>query len=262
MMATKGLWPRVGNQACLHPSKRVSVAETFPAHTLWNVLPARSPDDPLRLALAVVFMSECFDVIVRHEFAHLALGHLAGDACQAVNGDPLAVQALELAADGHAAIWGLEPLKDLPRKFGKYPGHIDEAYRAFHPTPDDAMVNYLLVIFFVLRLMDETGWNNRTLMHRDHPPAPMRFHATCIHLIEHFKQNGNAAAEAQILRTMRDIWELGELIFATTLGRTPKHGIKQLTLSEESEQHYNRVSDRARTLPEHLFGLSNERAAK
>ena len=60
------------------------------------------------------------------------------------------------------------------------------------------MVNYLLVIFFLFRLMDETDWNNRTLSNRLHPSAPLRFHATCIHLIEHFKQNGDAQGEAQI----------------------------------------------------------------
>ena len=52
-------------------------------------------------------MGECFALIVRHEFAHLVLKHLAADAQRIVKGDPIARQALELAADGHAAIWGL-----------------------------------------------------------------------------------------------------------------------------------------------------------
>ena len=69
-----GLWPDVGNQNALRPPETRPAGGNFPAHVLWNVLPAQSPDDPMRLALGVVFMGECFDFIVRHEFAHLALG--------------------------------------------------------------------------------------------------------------------------------------------------------------------------------------------
>jgi hypothetical protein len=54
------------------------------------------------------------------------------------------------------------------------------------------MVNYLLSIFFVFRLMDETGWNSHTLPMWHHPPAPIRFHTVCIHLLKHFTNAGDA----------------------------------------------------------------------
>jgi hypothetical protein len=256
MMATAGLWPDVGKQETCHPSEQGCAADAFPAHVLWNVLPLRAPDDPLRKALAVVFMSECFDLIVRHEFAHLVLRHLAADAQLIVKSDPIARQALELAADGHAAIWGLHSLRHMTTIAERRTGIVRDAYREFHRTPDDALFNYLLTIFFVFRLMDETDWNNHTFG-RGHPPAPMRFHAACIHLVEHFKQAGEADGEGRVVQAMQEIWELGETIFAAALGRKPNPGIKRLTLSEMSEQHYNQMSDRARTLPQHLFGLAS-----
>ena len=199
-------------------------------------------------------MGQCFDFIVRHEFAHLALGHLNSDAGRAVNGDLLACQALELAADGHAAILGLEPLCDMPRKLGRPTGAIDEAHRVFHRTPYDAIANYLLAIFFVFHL-GKLGHANPS--RKVHTPAPIRFHATCIHLIEHCQQNADVEGAAQVQSTMQDIWEVGELMFAATLGRAPNHSIKQLVLSEESERHYDLISNRAKALPRHLLGLSN-----
>jgi len=255
MMATAGLWPDFGEQESLSSSEDYTAPEGFRAHMLWNVLPVRTPTDLLRTALATVFMSECFDQIVRHEFAHLVLGHLKDDAT-AIKADPIAVQALEFAADGHAAIWGLEPLRVMPRKFGRCPGVFDDAYREFHRSPDDAFVNYLLAIFFIFRLMDEKDWTNRTLASGRHPPAPMRFHGVCIHLVDYYRQHNDADGEARVLRTMNNIWELGEQIFAETLGVKPDPDIKRLTLSALSEDHYNRMSDKARTLPPHLFGLA------
>ena len=255
MMATAGLWPDIGGRITCHRSGQSRAADV-PAHLLWNVLPPRAPDDLLRMAFATVFMSECFDVIVRHEFAHLILGHLAADAQLIVKSDPIARQTLELAADGHAAIWGLHSLQHMPATLEGRTNIVSNAYREFHRTPYDALINYLLVIFLVFRLMDETDWNNHTLG-RGHPPAPMRFHAACIHLVEHLKQVGDAEGEARMLQAMHQIWELGEAIFAATLGRKPNPSIKWLTLGEISEQHYNQMSDRAWTLPRHLFGLGS-----
>jgi hypothetical protein len=256
MMATTGLWPSVGKQAVHHPSESSCNGDNFPAHMLWNVLPQHVPDDPLRMALAIVFMAECFDLIVRHELAHLVLGHLAPDAQLIVKSDPIARQALELAADGHSAIWGFHSLRHVPAALQGRTNVVSNAYREFYRTADDALINYLLMIFFVFRLMDETDWNNHTLG-RGHPPGPMRFHVACIHLIEHLRQAGDATGEAQMLQAMEQIWELGETIFALTLGRRPNPSIKWLTLSEMSEQHYNQLSDRAQTLPQHLFGLAS-----
>jgi hypothetical protein len=148
------------------------------------------------------------------------------------------------------------PVRRLPAALAGRTGILGDAYREFHRTPDSALINYLLAIFFVFRLMDETDWNNHTLG-VGHPPAPMRFHAACIHLVDHFKQAGDADGEARVVRAMQEIWELGEVIFAATLRTKPNPDIKRLTLSDMSEQHYNRLSDRAETLPQHLFGLSS-----
>jgi hypothetical protein len=260
MMATAGLWPGFGEQDSLSKSEPFTVPDGFRAHMLWNVLPARAPSDMLRIALATVFMSECFDFIVRHELAHLVLGHLREDT-RSIRADPLAVHALEFFADGHAAIWGLEPLRDMPRKIDRISGPLNDAYREFHRSPDDAFTNYLLVIFLVLRLMDETDWIERTIASKSHPPAPMRFNGVCIHFVEHFKQIGDSDGEARVLRTMQHIWELGERIFAATLGIEPNPDIKLLTLSELGEEHYERMSDKTRSLPPHLFDLGRDQPA-
>ena len=256
MMATAGLWPAFGQQAANSSREQWPATESFPAHILWNVLPTRSPEDPLRGTLAAVFIFECFDLIVRHEFAHLVLGHTAADCQSAVKDDPLAVQALELAADGHSAIWGLNTLRYWSQARNRVARPVDAGYLEFHRTPDDAMVNYLLSIFFVFRLMDETDWNSHTLPMRHHPPAPIRFHTVCIHLLEHFTNTGETEDHSRVLRTMREIWELGEFIFAKTFNRKPKTQVKELTLNEESERHYNLISDRAKTMQQDWFGLS------
>jgi hypothetical protein len=257
MMATAGLWPAFGKQAADPSREQWPATEDLPAHMLWNVLPERAPEDPLRTALAVVFMSECFDLIVRHEFAHLVLGHTAAHCQSVIKDDPIAVQALELAADGHSAIWGLNTLRSWSQASpNRIPRPIDAGYLEFHRTPDDAMVNYLLSIFFVFRLMDETGWNSHTLPMWHHPPAPIRFHTVCIHLLEHFTNAGDAEDYTRVLRAMQEIWELGEFIFAKTLNRKPNTEVKRLTLSEESECHYNLISDRAKTMQQRWFGLA------
>jgi hypothetical protein len=231
MMATPCLWP------------------------IWNILPQRAPNDPLPTALAIVFMTESFDQIVRHEFAHLVLRHVDEDA-KVIRTDRVAQHALELAADGHAAIWGLEPLHDLPRKLNKARGPVGDAYREFLKTPHDAFVNYLLVIFLIFRLMDNNNWTEEALKSRPHPPGPMRFHVACIHLIDHFQQNEDAESQTKILQAMEIIWELGEQIFASTFGKEPDPKIKQLTLSEMSEAHYELMSAKAQMLPTHLFGVA------
>jgi hypothetical protein len=202
-------------------------------------------------------MSECFDLIVRHEFAHLVLGHATEDIRHLAGVDPIASQALEFAADGHAAIWGLDPLQHIPKTLDRFPqNEVVKGYREFHRTLDDAMRNYLLAVFFVFRIMDEVSWSNDTLGTRQHPPAPMRFHTACIHLVEHFEQSGDSVAKARLFSAMQEIWELGEVIFAATLGKQPDHLVKDRTLSEEIERHYNLVSERAGSLPRYLFGLA------
>ena len=204
MMATAGLWPAFGKQATDPSRDQWPATENLPAHILWNVLPKRAPEDPLRTALAVVFMTECFDLIVRHEFAHLVLGHTGADCQCDVKDDPIAVQALELAADGHSANWGLNTLRYWSQPHDRITRPVDVGYREFHRTPDDAMVNYLLSNFFVFRLMDETSWNGHTLPMLHHPPAPIRFHTVCIHLLEHFTNAGDAEDYARVLRTMQE----------------------------------------------------------
>ena len=267
MMATDGLWTKIGKTKSAF-SERVA-AETACAHGEATSPPFDLPDDPLRLAFATVFAAECFDFIVRHELAHLVLGHCqfmaigghkAGmedsDGRLAQGVDTITAQVLEIAADGHAAIWGVQKLPHVRERLGRLPSGVDEAHRWFHRTPDDSMLNYLLAMFFVFRLTDENAWNNETLTSRSHPPAPIRFHAACLHLIEHFKFTGDADAEGQLLGAMSEIWELGEIIFAQTLDRKADPRIKHNALSEKSEQHYNLLHDRAQTLPQSLFGLS------
>jgi len=266
MMATDRLWTKIGNTS--GTSAEHSAAELPQAHAAATAPSPNLPDDPVRLAFAIVFAAECFDFIVRHELAHLVLGHCqfaaAGghdSSMEDADGrltkgvDPITAQVLELVADSHAANWGVEKLPVIRRRLGRLPSGVDQAYRWFHRTPDDGMLNYLLAMFFVFRLSDETAWSNETLTSCCHPPAPIRFHAACLHLVEHFKFTGDTDAQGQLIRAMPNVWELGEDIFAHTLNRKPDPGLKHKTLSEESERHYNLLHDRAQTLPQSLFGL-------
>jgi hypothetical protein len=255
MMANDGLWTNVGQA----PDARGAA----------NAVQTCFPDDPARMALAVVFAGECFDFIVRHELAHLVLGHchflatigqdsVIDDSDGRMNAgvDPMVVQTLELAADGHAAIWGFERLRSIQDRLGLRPSRVDEAYRQFDVSCEQGMLNYLLSMFFVFRLMDETAWDTSTLTSRRHPPAPIRFHVACIHLQDYFKTSSNAVAEDQLSRAMERIWTLGEEIFAQALSRAPDSSVLHKTMSEDSERHYNLLSDRARTLPQTLFSLA------
>jgi hypothetical protein len=255
MMANDGLWTNIGRAP-----ESGGVAKA---------LETGFPDDSARMALAIVFAGECFDFIVRHELAHLVLGHCQflatigqdtsiddSDGRSGAGVDPMVVQTLELAADGHAAIWGFEKLRNIRERLGRRPSSIDEAYHQFDVTREEGMLNYLLSMFFVFRLMDETAWDTSTLASRCHPPAPVRFHVACIHLEEYFKTSGNTASEEQLLRAMQKVWTLGEEIFAQALSRTPDSSVLHRTMSEESERHYNLLSERARTLPQTLFSLA------
>jgi len=212
-------------------------------------------DCAARNALAVVFMSECFDLVVRHELAHLVLGHVDPDGI-AARRDPIAAQTLELVADDHAASWGLENLTRVPEMIGSLPAGINGGYREFHRTPEDAMLNYLLVIYSVFRMMDEAPWDSDTLARRSHSPASMRFHAACIHLNETLKRIGNTEMQAQFLRARKEVWDRGESTFAKVLDREPDLGLEDRTMSDECEKLYERMSAQARILPQHFFGLA------
>jgi hypothetical protein len=222
---------------------------------LWANITASAPDDRVRLAFAVVFMSECFDIIVRHELAHLVLVHCEFRAANASH-DALTNQALEVAADGHAVNWGVQKLPLIRTVLGRRTNPIDQAYRAFHDTIHEAMRNYLLAVYFVFRLMDETAWNDNTLKCRPHPPAPIRFHVACLHLQEYFEQSGDTEGQARLAQTMQEIWDLGEFLFAETLERTPDLNAKRQVMEIESELHFALVHERAQALPQSLFGLS------
>jgi hypothetical protein len=211
-------------------------------------------DSAARNALAVVFMSECFDLVVRHELAHLVLGHVDPDGI-AARLDPIVAQTLELVADDHAASWGLENLTRVPEMIGNMPAGIDGGYRAFHSTPEHAMMNYLLAIYFVFRIMDEAPWDPDTLACRSHSPASMRFHAACIHLNETLKRIGNTEMQGQFLRAQKKVWDTGESIFAKVLDREPDLGLEDRTMSDECEKLYERMSAQARILPPHFFCL-------
>ncbi|MFZ0423542.1 MAG: hypothetical protein WAL80_11755 [Xanthobacteraceae bacterium] len=222
---------------------------------LWTNVTASARDDRVRLAFAVVFMSECFDIIVRHELAHLVLGHCEFRAAN-VGDDGLTAQALEVAADGHAVNWGVQKLPLIRTILGRRTNLVDQAYRAFHATIDEAMRNYLLAVYFVFRLMDETAWSDNTLKRRPHPPAPIRFHVACLHLQEFFEQAGDTEGQARLAQTLQKIWNFGEFLFAETLERAPDLNAKRQVMEIESEQHFSLVHERARALPQTLFGLS------
>ena len=69
---------------------------------LWPDIPAHSFE-----AFAVAVTFECFDLIVRHELAHIMLQHLSfGELDKAEF--PGISQLLEFFADGHAAGWGYQ----------------------------------------------------------------------------------------------------------------------------------------------------------
>ena len=200
-------------------------------------------------------MSECFDIIVRHELAHLVLGHCEFRAARASD-DALTAQALEVAADGHAVIWGVQKLPLVRTVLGRRTNLVDQAYRTFHITIDEAMRNYLLAVYFVFRLMDETAWSDNTLKRRPHPPAPIRFHVACLHLQEYFEQARDTEGQARLTHAMQEIWELAEFIFAETLEQTPDRNAKRQVMKIESEHHFALVHERAQALPQSLFGLS------
>ena len=82
--------------------------------------------------------------------------------------DAITIQALEVAADGHSAIWGAVKLPLFLKVLGRHPHGIDEAHRAFQRTPDEAMRNYLLTMYFVFRLFYETTWNSSALTSHAH----------------------------------------------------------------------------------------------
>jgi hypothetical protein len=212
-------------------------------------------DDVARNAVAVIFMSECFDLVVRHELAHLVLGHVDPEGI-AVRADPIVAQTLELVADDHAASWGVENLLRVPEMVGRLPAGIDRGYREFHSTPEDAMLNYLLAIYFVFRIMDEAPWESDTLARRSHSPASMRFHATCIHLNETLKRLGNIEMQGHFLQARQKVWKRGESIFTGVLDREPDFGLEDRTMSGECEKLYERMSAQARVLPPHFFGLT------
>jgi hypothetical protein len=212
-------------------------------------------DGAARNALAVVFMGECFDLVVRHELAHLVLGHVDPDGI-AGRHDPVVAQTLELVADDHAASWGLENFTRVPEMIGSLPTGIKGGYREFHRTPEDAVLNYLLAIYFVFRIMDEAPWDPDTLACRSHSPASMRFHAACINLDETFKRIGNAEIRGQFLRAREKVWERGESMFAQVLDREPDLGLEDRTMSDECEKLYERMSAQSRILPQYFFGLA------
>lgn len=224
---------------------------------LWtNINPPAGPTGKrTRLAFAIVFASECFDIIVRHELAHLALGHCEFLAVN-TSDDALTAQALEVAADGHAVNWGAQKLPFIRQMLGRRSNAVDQAYREFHRSTDEAVRNYLLAVYFVFRLMDETAWSGIVLKRRPHPPAPIRFHVACLHLQEYYEQAGDTEGQARLTRAMQEIWELGEFIFAETLEQTPDLNAKRQVMEVESEQHFALVHERAMALPQSLFGLS------
>jgi hypothetical protein len=205
-------------------------------------------------AFSVVLTFECFDLIVRHELAHLILGHLAIDA-QDIKKIPGGSQALEFVADGHAAIWGYEALRTYEKVGRSHRSAVAEGYSEFHRTRADGLANYLLAIFFMFRIADEEDPSFVKMATAAHPPAPMRFNVASIHLGEHFKRIGDTEAYDQLVQA--DIWERGEKIFSTLLGRPPNTGSKHWTMSDEAEGYYNQISDLAQTMPRHLLGLAD-----
>jgi hypothetical protein len=170
--------------------------------------------------------------------------------------DAITTQALEVAADGHSAIWGAVRLPLFLTVLGRHPHGIDEAHRAFQRTPDDAMRNYLLTMYFVFRLFYETTWDSGTLTSRSHPPAPLRFYVASLNLHEYFKNAGDTQSQGRLEAAMQKIWELGEFLFEKALDLKPALNAKDRVLSEESKRHFELVRERAQTLPQSLFGAT------
>ena len=238
---------------------------------LWEHIgsPPNAADDRTRTAFAVLFATECLAFIVRHELAHLVLGHCDfvapkgeiatiedTDGRLPAGADAITIQALEVAADGHSVIWGAIRLPLFLTVLGRHPHSMDEAHRAFQRTPNEAMCNYLLTMYFVFRLFYETTWNSDALASRAHPPAPLRFYVACLNLHEYFKNAGDAQSQGRLESAMQKIWELGEFLFEKALDLKPALNAKDRVLSEESERHFELVRERAESLPKSLFGLS------
>ena len=211
-------------------------------------------------AFCVVLTYECLDLIVRHELAHLLLGHLDNDAQHAARSIRKVAQALEFLADGHAAIFGYEALAVAARVANSDHSPVAAGCREFHRTRATALKNYFLAVYFTFRIRDEDAPQSMELGTIRHLPTPMRFNVACIHLAEHFMRMGDNEAYEKLVQA--DTWERGEEIFSTLLDRQVDAALKQWTMSAESEAYYNQISDLAGgSLPRNWFELEFIRSA-
>jgi len=217
---------------------------------LWPDIPAYSFE-----AFAVALTFECFDLIVRHELAHIMLQHLSFGGSDIPN-SPGISQVLEFFADGHAAWWGYQNLKRVSEVASKRQNRAAGGFLAFNRTRSASLHNYLMSLYFGFRIMDEDIPRFDQMTSATHPPASFRFNVMSIHLGKHFELIGDT--EAHDLLVCADTWERGENIFAALLDRQPNRELKKWTLSNESERYYNQLSELARTLPPHLSSLAYE----
>lgn len=266
LLSVSSFWPGIGtavDEENISPEHIEAVR--LPAWKSWAALPAKVPDDVSRVAFAIIFATHCLEFLVRHELAHILLGHcdlMEIKQCGAYMDDtddrlpdqidPILIQSLEMTADVHAAILGYEKLLHEPKLFGTFPDPIDRAYRHFHQTQQEAIEHYLLTLFFVFRLLDqgEQAWNgDKILLHR-HPPAAFRFHAACVHLLAHLQSHGRSTEADGVQRAMQKVWDIGETMFATALGRQPDPNPKDHATSEQSEKHFELLQNCLANLPE------------
>jgi hypothetical protein len=266
LMAVKDFWPDIG-ETKTSPAESNST-DDFRAWESWAKLPPEIPEDENRKAFAIYFAKQSLEFLVRHELAHILLGHcdyleekqrpaVIDDSTNALPEkiDPLVVQALESAADGCAAIMGYEKLRHAPKLFGKFPEPVDQAIRRFHRTEDEAIEHYILVLFLSFRLFDQRAWDEKEILAHRHPPAPFWFWAACIVLLEYLNQNADHEGATKIQRAMQRIWEIGETMFATALKRQPDPNPKEQVMSKASEDHVEAMEKCRSELPEHLFSI-------
>ncbi len=271
LMAIQQYWPKIGNvkKEIFDVSQMQMI--TLPAWKSWAALPSVTPEDPTRIAFAIVFATHCSEFIVRHELGHILLNH-----CEYKRGHKLDAfiddtqntetemqeaevsQAFELCADNFAAVLGYEKLLHGKKLFGKFPEPVDGAIRAFHASEQDAIEHYLLSLFFAFRLFDQSNyvWTKDFLCSRSHPPAAFRFHSVCIHLQHHLGGYGRTKEVEIVEKTLKHVWEVGEEMFAAALGRQPNLSYKEMILGDVAEQHFERLNECLSKLPQNLTTIS------
>jgi len=257
MLASKSLFPEIGNPLIEKETRKIYNAQITDANTLFLVVDPNenfTPVDESRLVLSEYLTAFAIEFLAMHEYAHVIFGHVDylnsksqtfywNEAVESKKCliDPLISQTLEMDADCYGVSLGMQKVVGIVNSHNSNP-------LPFSSSLDSCLAMWLFSVYSLFRIFGFKNVSIESIKETCHPLTGIRQHLIGATVIAYFETTNqidfaskvakiSADVHFQVEKAFEEISEQGYDVSALSAG----YHQKSLEHSHLLVEHWNAV---------------------